>query len=305
MNLKSILLSFTFIIVNICIIQGQSTIPNGGFDNWTTRTNGTQTYEYPEGDWEENLLNIVTRFVDQVGYFEKYTGPDANGNAALVRRNPGSLNDGFIRFECNSVPLKLKGRYKFSQSNDITDTDTLSVRVHFSKVSDTISGSDLFNSFLISPNTREFETTIKKTDFTDFEIDLEDIATNGEHYDYAVIRLMIKGGSQNIYTTSTAVFDDLEFDYGDTVLGTEETLAFNKDIKVYPSPVTETVTIQFSEKQSEVTILLYNNIGQLLLHKKSTTIQEYSIDMNDYPKGMYYIKIDSKDKTGFKKFMKI
>ncbi len=304
MNLKLTLLSFSFIIINIFTSQGQSTIPNGGFDDWTTITYGTQTYEYPEGDWNENLLNIGTRFGTGIGFFEKYAESDANGNAVLVRRNPGNLNDGFIRFECDSVPLKLKGRYKFSQSDYITDTDTLRVRVHFSKVSDTISKIGLFNPFTIHPNTREFETTIKKSDFTDFEIDLEDIATNGEHYDYAVIRLMIKGGSQSFYTASTAVFDDLEFEYSDTVLSTDETLAFNKKIEVYPNPVTETVNIQFSEKQSEVTILLYNNIGQLLLHKKSTTIQEYSINMNDFPKGVYYIKINSRDKTGVKKIIK-
>ena len=305
MNSKLILLSFAFIIINIFTSQGQSTIPNGGFDNWTTVTATiTQTYEFPEGDWKENLLNIGSRLVGQGGFFEKYAEPDANGNALLARRNPGNLNDGFIRFECDSVPLKLKGRYKFFQSDDITDTDTLRVRVHFSKVSDAISEPDLFNPFLIHPNTREFETTIKKSDFTDFEIDLEDIATNGEHYDYAVIRLMIKGGNRSAYTTTTAVFDDLEFEYSDTVLSTEETLAFNKEIDVYPNPVTETVNIQFSEKQSDVTILLYNNTGQLLLHKKSATIQEYSINMNDYPKGVYYIKINSRDKTGVKKFIK-
>ena len=199
-------------VMGYSIAHAQCDIPNGDFEEWITIENGdSPSYDLPV-DWTESFVNLFFRLPYGTGFFYKYTGTDANGNAALLRRSNANRNNGFIRFDCGSAPEKLKGRYKFTKSDDPSRVDTLNIIAYFSKVPDTLTLSELHQG--IAPVEAKRFTTITPVDtFTDFEIDLSSF--RGTTYDYAVILFVISTRTQTNMGNSTAVIDDLRFEYPD------------------------------------------------------------------------------------------
>ena len=61
---------------------------------------------------------------------------------------------------------------------------------------------------------------------------------------------------------------------------------------VYPNPTSGLVKIRFSEPTSEGTILLYNSRGALI-NKQSMQGPAFSVDLSNYPSGLYFISFIS------------
>ena len=284
MKILSTLLLLTALTMGSYFCNAQTTIPNGGFDNWIIIDNGANVYDYPE-DWEESMVNLLSRLSYGYGFFIKYSEPDANGNALLVRRQYANRNNGFIRFECDTVPSKLKGRYKFSGSDNPDETDTLIFAVHFSTLPDTLTLTELNLGDFPDTNTRLFTTTVPVPDFTDFEIDLSSISpTSG--FDYVSIHIMINAEVYINSSVTTAVFDDLEFVYKDTTGTTTvaSELPDDNDIRIYPNPASDFINIRSSFDIERVE--LYNLKGELLYSEK----EAQSINMKGVPAGTYILK---------------
>ena len=76
-----------------------------------------------------------------------------------------------------------------------------------------------------------------------------------------------------------------------------------EDVRVYPNPVTDVLTIQ-TEASTYNSLKLYNNIGQVLMQQNvnSNTTQ---IDMKHLPTGMYYIQLQGDAGTTTKKIEKL
>lgn len=193
--------------------NAQCIIPNGGFDNWKifNKTDGSGQYEYPE-NWYENFGNPTSgRWGYGIGFFYKYSGTDANGSALLLKRNASNKQNGFVRFECKTKPTKLKGRYKFFGSDNISETDTLTIGIHFSMNTDTLTLAQLYQASF-KENTSMFKTTDIQNDFTEFEINLSNSLATDE-IEYITIQLIISAGNYINGSTATAVIDDLNLIY--------------------------------------------------------------------------------------------
>ncbi|MDD4673939.1 MAG: T9SS type A sorting domain-containing protein, partial [Bacteroidales bacterium] len=61
-------------------------------------------------------------------------------------------------------------------------------------------------------------------------------------------------------------------------------------LNIYPNPVYDKLFIEFSRPPKKYFIILYNNIGQILLQKQSDNIKE-AFDLKDFSEGIFYLKI--------------
>ncbi|MEZ4938406.1 MAG: LamG-like jellyroll fold domain-containing protein, partial [Crocinitomicaceae bacterium] len=87
-----------------------------------------------------------------------------------------------------------------------------------------------------------------------------------------------------------------------TTVGLEE-LGFGNDFKVYPNPSDGVVNIDFGTLTSEKTLAVLSPDGKVIFTEKVTQ-QMTSINMADYPKGVYFLEISDGTRKSFHKIVK-
>jgi uncharacterized protein YxeA len=81
---------------------------------------------------------------------------------------------------------------------------------------------------------------------------------------------------------------------------------FLKEFSVYPNPSSGKITVSFSSAVTEqnVTLKVYNQIGQELQSQTLTTfnsLQNVELNLSDLPKGMYMIEMSNGKSTRIKR----
>jgi len=80
------------------------------------------------------------------------------------------------------------------------------------------------------------------------------------------------------------------------------------EINIYPNPTSEFLTLRVtSEKETDLTIIVSDIVGQILKEKKASIGQgnfENKIDVSNLSKGMYICTVISKNKKTTLKFIK-
>jgi hypothetical protein len=67
-----------------------------------------------------------------------------------------------------------------------------------------------------------------------------------------------------------------------------------KNVTIYPNPFFDNFTVDISENLFQKTsIQIFNNLGELIL-SKTLTNKKTTINFNDYPSGIYFIKLNNK-----------
>jgi len=81
------------------------------------------------------------------------------------------------------------------------------------------------------------------------------------------------------------------------VIGWEKTMAELAEVKVYPNPARDFTNIEFgSNLNKEVSIKVYNSLGQLVLQKNlNQGASLIKLDLEAYKSGVYFIEIVGKD----------
>lgn len=75
--------------------------------------------------------------------------------------------------------------------------------------------------------------------------------------------------------------------------------------RVYPNPTTGDLYINLHIQQDiKATLALYSTTGQLLQQKSNLTTTNFMLDMQDYPVGMYYVRLQIGDKITTQKVVK-
>ncbi|RIV36657.1 hypothetical protein D2V08_01705 [Flagellimonas lutimaris] len=213
-------------------VAEQCDIPNASFDNFSTITEGSVTYDLPD-EWTESNALAFLRGSTGNGFFNKYEGSDAsNGLALKLKRSHHpdgntieSFQKGYIHYACNQIPKKLKGRYKFRGAGDFGTypeiTDTLRVVVKFSSSTNQVSMRELElsdgRSEEMSGNVKILDITSETDIFQDFELDFTEFIDQSS--DLVSIHLILKqgrfadAGIPLSFNFANAVIDDLEFEY--------------------------------------------------------------------------------------------
>ncbi len=77
-------------------------------------------------------------------------------------------------------------------------------------------------------------------------------------------------------------------------------------IKVYPNPTNDFITIEMKDLNVQLTsVVIYDLLGNLQFKKNTTSNTTIGIDLHDWSKGFYFIKLDFENgQTEFVKFLK-
>lgn len=86
------------------------------------------------------------------------------------------------------------------------------------------------------------------------------------------------------------------------IIGTEEINKIN-DLKLSPNPATDKITIEIHNPLQKASISVYNPGGQLLISQPFTNLQT-GINISMLSKGLYFIKLNTKESSVVRKFVK-
>ena len=74
------------------------------------------------------------------------------------------------------------------------------------------------------------------------------------------------------------------------------------DFKFYPNPTTESITIELADVKTDAKVILTNSIGQVILTKNYSFTDIINLDL-DYPKGLYFLTLETQGKILTKKIV--
>jgi hypothetical protein len=85
----------------------------------------------------------------------------------------------------------------------------------------------------------------------------------------------------------------------DVATGEKEILGDISQLSIYPNPSIGTFNVALTEKVAS-TVMVYNMLGELIFSSTKNT-QLFTVDMNDQPNGVYFVKVKSGDLLTTKK----
>lgn len=102
-------------------------------------------------------------------------------------------------------------------------------------------------------------------------------------------------------TYSNAAADWINIDstyfYYTATVGIQEQLASADNIIVAPNPFSAETTIVFATEQKNTTLKIMDGMGKEILKQVQNDTKRATIDMSGYAKGIYFIRIEDKDKN--------
>ena len=93
-----------------------------------------------------------------------------------------------------------------------------------------------------------------------------------------------------VENASANVREGVQQTYSVEELKIEGAEPFSFDIKVYPNPTTDNITVKLEQSVAGISYELYGANGQLL-QKESIGSDEQTIDMGDYAAGAYLLRV--------------
>jgi len=119
--------------------------------------------------------------------------------------------------------------------------------------------------------------------------------TNSANGNYPYGSSTISGGKLYGMASSMAPVTQggVVFSFQDSLTGINE-LVTNKSISVYPNPSNGKFNVQLSETSSQLSVEVYNVLGEKVLSQLSTVNYPLSIDLVGNPPGVYFYRITDK-----------
>ena len=168
-------------------------------------------------------------------------------------------------------------KWQTASTQDITWTDNITENVRI----DLLKGNNVFVQTLTSSTASNglFSWTIPNTvaDGTDYKIGIMSITNSS---------VQSVSPSFTIFKMVTGIEDEL----------------FGSQIKVYPNPTTDILTVQFPENAKIETVKLLNVTGQEVFSiNKQNLTEKLNLTLSNYAAGVYYLYVISDKKVGIKK----
>ena len=139
-------------------------------------------------------------------------------------------------------------------------------------------------------------------------------ASGAQNYTWAVLPTSVVNSSISLnptvttqYTVSaTSSVTGCRWDYVFSLtvnkcLGLNDVDGAMENVAIYPNPTTGNL---FIESEKQISIAIYNQLGQLLLNKQITE-SKTQIDLSSFSKGLYFIKINDGEKVKVKEIVKV
>lgn len=192
---------------------------------------------------------------------------------------------------------------------------------------DTIDSNLDIQSMRVLGNSHSLITEIYQDSILNFKFDnilLPDSTTNEiESQGYVVFEIFPKSNlsidtkienTANIYfdfneaivtnTISNTIIDELP--YCTPIVNIENLPLKNLDFHLSPNPTNDWIQLSFSESLDEINFQLINSHGQEIYFGKEKNVgTAFKIQTDDLPEGVYFVKIQSEDNIGIRKFIKL
>ncbi len=264
------------LIDNIEMLNGgiaTTALPNPSFETWATTT--TEDLD----NWNTlNPLLAGVQLENAVKTIDANTGTYAVEMTTIlagVDTIPSFLSLGVIDFNANGSPFlpmpyigtpnTFSGAYKYTPINN----DQASIQINF-----------MLNGTVIGQVFETFNTL--QTAYTTFSTPITITGTPD-----SIVFLASSGSNPG----SVLKLDDLQFSGGN--VGISENIS-NEVFNMYPNPANDVVTIDL-ETENSFSFYIYNLIGKLVASKENTN-EATKLNVSNYPKGTYLIKVVSGDK---------
>ena len=85
------------------------------------------------------------------------------------------------------------------------------------------------------------------------------------------------------------------------VLSTENITESNNSVSIYPNPATSQINLK-SSKNIIQGIVLFNSLGKKIFSQKLNSMN-YKLNTNQFVKGVYFLKIETKNRSTTKKLI--
>ena len=77
----------------------------------------------------------------------------------------------------------------------------------------------------------------------------------------------------------------------------------NDKVSIYPNPATDVITINLGERKEVAMVKILNQEGQVVWSEHREEV-EFKLNLELYPKGIYYLQVSILDKVEVYKFSK-
>jgi len=261
--------------------------------------------------WNFNTLSSAA--VLQVGVLNRAAAPNPTSvpTANLVVK----VGDQYAYYESNTTSMKEYGAYEATQNYTLENTDPAEkLRFPFTfnnTFTDTYSGSANLRGTVIP---RIGMVTVTAEGYGTL------ITPTGTYQNVLKIKTLEVSNPQTPFSEESITYDwfqpGIHFPvlrisrritmlgtvhsgfYLSQALGTKEELAAKVNLQVFPNPATSVVTVQFKNPGSEpLELTLHNLLGQKIsevAYEESAAAQQtVAIKVSDYPKGVYFLKLQA------------
>ncbi len=289
----------------VSITYGQTLLPNGDLESWTTAPGINSDYDVPGGGYF-STLNELAAIPQNVGPITVYKTTDAHSGtyaARLVSKIypglnyfiPGMLGTTKLLIALGTIrigkpcpfavcdPLRFKGWYKFSPvgSDSCKMLLALTGLNPTSHVRDTIAYGDTVIKTPVTAWT-QFDIKINKRPGVVTPVDSMSVLCVSSA-GFSITNLT--GGVGQPETTM--YIDDLAIE---NPAGIEQFLMPEVNVSTYPDPAAEKLTIELSQKVKHASFNVYSVQGKIL-NKFSLTQMKSTISVSALPSGTYYYKL--------------
>ncbi len=291
--MKNSLLISLFIILSCGGISAQ-TVPNGGFENWTSVTTGTYPFETPDFWKTTDSISLAASlgFVHSVvkeatevhggNYALKLTGWSALGSPVPAAASNGDIDIATLSIVKGTPDTvrhaKLNGHFKYIPIG----SDTCDVMVSMLKWNSLTNSRDTIGYGKFSTN-----SATSGTNYSPFEITLDYSSTDKP--DTMVILILTSPlliGSGHVGTT--LYIDDLSFT---GVVGIDEVESIINTVELYPSPASSMITIRVDlKKPTPLVYSIYDLQGKYVVSEVLEPF-ETRVDVSQLPAGNYTLNL--------------
>jgi len=279
---------------DIAFVGTGAAFPNGGFENWT------ELGADEPNDWTtSNLLTISPSGAGVTKSTDSHSGSFAakleskisfNGDSITILTNGTFGDEGPIGgVPLNEFPKTVSGYYKYSPVGPDTALGGLWL-YHY----DTQTGvtETLYEKLVKLPATSTYTYFEIPVLYYDVPIpDTINISFAPSNYDDGFIGI-----------GSTLWIDDLEITYQPFITGVDE--KDQNPVAVYPNPAREVIHFKMDQwLKDKPEVQITDAQGNLVKWIRNDNGSEISVDVNDYPPGLYFYQIKHKGKISSGKFI--
>jgi hypothetical protein len=260
-----------------------------------------------------NFSTLVSLVTQQVAVLSRAAAP--NPTSMPAANMVVKVGDEYAYYENNGTSLKEYGAYEATQNYSLENTDpAYKLRFPFTfnnTFSDTYNGSANLGGTVLP---RVGTVTVTAEGYGTL------ITPGGTYQNVLKVKTNEVSNPGTLYSENSVTYDwflpGVHFPvlrmarritllgtvhtgfFLSQALGTKEDLAAKLNLQVYPNPATSVVKVQFQNSGSElVKLTLHNILGQQIsevpYQKSASAAQTVEIQVADYPKGVYLLKLQT------------